>query len=554
MVAQDDAALERYVAQTVPSGKPKPKPKPTPRIVGAFLYLRVSKPKKVNGVPVEDEKTAQARQERMGRLYVEKKLGIPILEVFREEARSGLLRRKEWERCLAKCQAGLASHLVVQAFDRTGRRQRHMLEAYEKLSWQGVEVHDCRNGKIDFERASKEAQQAEQEARNTGRRILDAILDHAQHPELFPSPRRIPFGYVPTPGRLGEPTVHDIYGKVITELFCRYDTGDTLEAVTTWFTTVTGQHRRPTSVRTMLQNEFYAGIDVFNKRSNSKFDLHSYTKRKEEWIVRRHNQPLIDEPTFHRVQERLRLNKNHGQQRKAGPTYPLTGLVLCQECGLRLRGHAARQKDGPRKRSEGPALLCHNCRRSRAYGRVEALVRQALREVPLLEAVKAGAHDASGLARVDALTAQIEKVKERRARLLIRRENRDPDDPFTDDDYRRALAQTKDEMEMLVAERDAASEAVTAAAGAEETLRWLRTITDWTSILDPAQTTPAERNAIYKLCVEKLVIDFAAGTLRIDWSPALARLAGTASVTRPLPRGRGGPQGGDPQGALLSQR
>ena len=43
----------------------------------------------------------------------------------------------------------------------------------------------------------------------------------------------------------------------------------------------------------MLRNEYYCGIDVYNKRSRSKV-RGRYVKDRSEWIQRTHDLPLID--------------------------------------------------------------------------------------------------------------------------------------------------------------------------------------------------------------------------------------------------------------------
>jgi hypothetical protein len=48
-------------------------------------------------------------------------------------------------------------------------------------------------------------------------------------------------------------------------------------------------------------------------------------------------------------------------------------------------------------------------------------------------------------------------------------------------------------------------------------------------VLDPERTTAAERNAAYRQCFTKIVLNLEANTLTVHWMPALARLRGRES-------------------------
>ena len=69
---------------------------------------------------------------------------------------------------------------------------------------------------------------------------------------------------------------------------------------------------------------------------------------------------------------------------------------------------------------------------------------------------------------------------------------------------------------------------------ADETLRELSSIAHWSELVDPEQSTVEQRNRVYQLCFRQIVLDYAANTLTVTWSPALARLAGRDSETLPI--------------------
>jgi protein-tyrosine-phosphatase len=158
---------------------------------------------------------------------------------------------------------------------------------------------------------------------------------------------------------------------------------------------------------------------------------------------------------------------------------------------------------------------------------VERVVQEALAHIPLgtSDIGQEGRTRSDAAARVEAITARIEKVRKRRGALIIKREDGD----YTEADYLHAMKQTDDELAELEAAREQIVQGAQDEASAEETLRWLRTLQRWQDVVDPEQTTPAERHAVYRECFKKLVLDYGRNTVTLHWQPALARLRGRES-------------------------
>jgi hypothetical protein len=136
-----------------------------------------------------------------------------------------------------------------------------------------------------------------------------------------------------------------------------------------------------------------------------------------------------------------------------------------------------------------------------------------------------GRTSADAAARVEALTARIERWRAARGRLLVRRDAGEIEEA----DYLAAMAEAKRTLDELEQEREATVRGAQDEASADETLRWLRTLGSWQEVLDTEATTPAERNAVYRECFKKLVLDYNRNTLVLYWMPALARLRGRES-------------------------
>jgi hypothetical protein len=158
---------------------------------------------------------------------------------------------------------------------------------------------------------------------------------------------------------------------------------------------------------------------------------------------------------------------------------------------------------------------------------VERVVQEALGGIPLGTAIigQEGQSSADAPVRVAAIAARIEKVRKRRGALIVKRE----DGEYTEADYLQAMKQTDDELAEFEAAREQIVQGAQEQASADETLRWLRTLGSWQEVLDLEETTPAERNAVYRECFKKLVLDYGRNTVTVHWQPALARLRGQES-------------------------
>src|SRR5207253_1023610 len=77
--------------------------------------------------------------------------------------------------------------------------------------------------------------------------------------------------------------------------------------------------------------------------------------------------------------------------------------------------------------------------------------------------------------------------------------------------------------QVAVARAQAADHAVAA------TIAWLERLGSWTELLDGASA--AERNEVYRKLMVRCTVDFAAATLTVEWTGAIARLTGQVAQT-----------------------
>lgn len=87
------------------------------------------------------------------------------------------------------------------------------------------------------------------------------------------------------------------------------------------------------SVSRILTNEIYTGVMVQGKVSTPNYKVKKFMRKDEaEWIrVEQSHEAIIDEDTFRVTQELLKKDVRRGPEK--GKVYPLSGYLVCADCG-----------------------------------------------------------------------------------------------------------------------------------------------------------------------------------------------------------------------------
>lgn len=96
-----------------------------------------------------------------------------------------------------------------------------------------------------------------------------------------------------------------------------------------WHTTV---------LRTLLSNQAYIGNLVQHKTTTVSYKNHKWQRRpEEEWIVIENaHEAIISKELWDKVKE-VEKAVGHGKHTKRGYMHPLSGLMLCADCGAKMR-------------------------------------------------------------------------------------------------------------------------------------------------------------------------------------------------------------------------
>jgi hypothetical protein len=292
------------------------------------------------------------------------------------------------------------------------------------------------------------------------------------------------------------------------------------------------------SFKKLLRNPFYAG-KVIGGRQRASYVLNEYWPReREEWAICKddHAAPLVDMPTWLKVQDRLDRQSRVGQNRQEPATNPLSGLLHCATCDRRLGPHHARPGA-----TDYHCKICNLRRSEKKLARMLAILLADLPIDPGLDlAATAGEADATRAALqadLDRLDAYIQRCTRRRATLLMQR----ADAGDAAGDYDEALRLTDADREEARADR-AKVESMLATVAKGRNLSQLgdhaATMLTWTQ--DQTAIPVADAHASLVFCIEKIVLDERAQTATVTWSPEMTLLTGQHEVTVACPSGRRG--------------
>jgi len=177
------------------------------------------------------------------------------------------------------------------------------------------------------------------------------------------------FGYRSMPVDPAKPdqrkrlVIDDVSAAVVREIFARYSRGETMKAIVedlnarrvpsagaAWKREARRSDGRwlVSAMHAILHNETYVGRVIYGRRQ---FVKHPTTGKRvareappSEWIV--NDMPelaIVERELWDRVQARLGVNVGAAQSR-AKPTYVLSGLLICGECGGKMTATGTKGK------------------------------------------------------------------------------------------------------------------------------------------------------------------------------------------------------------------
>jgi len=284
--------------------------------------------------------------------------GIVIEKIFVDEAESARYdARPGFQEMITAVKMGPPDMVLVHKLDRFSRNRYDAAVYRRKLKDYGVrlvsvlEPLDGSPESVILESVLEGMN--EYYSRNLAREVAKGMRQTAQKGQWCGG--RPPIGYVVGPDR--KLAIEPEGAAVVRRIFDLFLDGYGYQAIAAQLNkeglkTSQGTVWYKSSIHTILTNEKYAGVYVFNLRASAREDgsrnNHAYKEAADIIRIEGGVPVIIDAETWGRVQEKMAKRKKWPQPRRNGAYhYMLTGLLFCGECGGSIVGGGDRGKGYP---------------------------------------------------------------------------------------------------------------------------------------------------------------------------------------------------------------
>lgn len=312
------------------------------------LYTRVSTEDQAR------EGTSLEVQSEFLRSYAMRE-GWEIFDIYIDDGISGYTTdRPAFKRMMADARKKKFNSILVYKIDRFSRRLKDALNIVDELENIGIgfksatEPFDTTNssGKLMFQQLGSFA---EFERNRIKERVFPGMLKGVERGN-WQGARYVPYGY--------KYNKHDPEKKlivikeeadVIKLIYTMYLSGQSTTQIAGYlynkgYKTRSGGKFHSKLVCDMLKRKLYIGIIEWN---NHHYDKNKKTLKGYKYVrndaskvvsgIGKH-EPIICEEDFYAVQKKLENNRKGMSVRKGSSDYPLTGIVICGNCGHRMQG------------------------------------------------------------------------------------------------------------------------------------------------------------------------------------------------------------------------
>ena len=351
----------------------------------AGLYFRLSQ---------EDERQGESvsidNQRSMLRKYAEEH-GFEIHDEYIDDGVSGTtFDRPDVQRLLDDAKTGVINTIIVKDLSRFGRNYievgQYVDYVFPAFGIRFIAIQD----NVDTENRDSGAMEMmpimnvfnEWHAANTSKKIRAVKKAHAK--EGIYTAKKAAYGYKIGTDKKRTPVIDEETAPIVRRIFEMYASGMSpikiaetlnLEGVmspATYAYSQIGQKPKPnvmglwtaTTIREMLNKIIYIGHMAQLRWTSLSYKNHKRFRRDEsEWaIVYNTHEPIISQELWDRCQERKK-SVAKGRRTKVGYTHPLSGFLICADCGNKMKLKTAIS------RSTGKRLYRFDCGHHVRYGK-----------------------------------------------------------------------------------------------------------------------------------------------------------------------------------------
>ena len=334
----------------------------------AGLYYRLSQ---------EDERQGESvsidNQRTMLRKYAEEH-GFEIHDEYIDDGVSGTtFDRPEVQRLLDDAKTGVINTIIVKDLSRFGRNYievgQYVDYVFPAFGIRFIAIQD----NVDTENRDSGAMEMmpimnvfnEWHAANTSKKIRAVRRSNAL--AGIYSAKKATYGYLKGTDKKRTPVIDEETAPVVRRIFELYAAGTSPKNIADILNAENipspgklayerlGHKGRPNemrlwcevSIRFMLNNIMYIGHLPMLQETTVSYKNHKrQAKDRSDWVITYNNhEPIIPQELWDRVQERQK-HMAQGRKTKSGFVHPLSGFLVCADCGskLKMSGHSNKAK------------------------------------------------------------------------------------------------------------------------------------------------------------------------------------------------------------------
>ncbi|NMM65216.1 recombinase family protein [Clostridium sp. P21] len=287
-----------------------------------------------------------------------KKNNIEILKTYADRAKSATSdKRPQFQQMIKDSALGIFDIVIVHKLDRFSRDKYDSVSYKRKLKANGIRLISVTEN-LDGSPESVILESviegmAEYYSKNLAREVMKGMKENAlQCKHLGGLP---PLGYDVDANK--NYVTNEAEAEIVRKIFDMYINGYGYSEIIDYcnnkgYKTKMGNSFGKNSIYSILDNEKYSGVYVFNKSSKKdafgRRNSHS-SKDESEMIKKDGGMPaIITKEVFQKAKEMMAVRKKAPGANKAKEMYLLTGLIYCGHCGSAMQGNRRKPKDKPK--------------------------------------------------------------------------------------------------------------------------------------------------------------------------------------------------------------
>ena len=325
----------------------------------AGLYYRLSQ---------EDERQGESvsidNQRTILRKYAEER-GFEIHDEYIDDGISGTtFQRPEVQRLLNDAKTGVINTIIVKDLSRFGRNYievgQYVDYVFPAFGIRFIAIQD----NVDTENRDSGAMEMmpimnvfnEWHAANTSKKIRAVRRSNAK--EGIYTAKKASYGYKMGTDKKRAPVIDEETAPIVKRIFEMYASGmsprkiseilnlEGIPSPATYAYTQSGQKPKPNvvglwtavTIREMLNKIIYIGHMPQLRWTSLSYKNHKrFRKDESEWtVVYNNHEPIISHELWDKVQERKK-SVAQGRKTKVGYTHPLSGFLICADCGNKMK-------------------------------------------------------------------------------------------------------------------------------------------------------------------------------------------------------------------------